>query len=405
MSEFAYKVLDAQGQSRTGTLEADSRAVAVTRLREQGWVPLGLTEKRTGGMSMELRIPGVTDRVSLKDVAVGSRQLSTMINAGLPLLRALTVLTEQTENKELAKIWDQVRSDVQVGSSFSVALGKHPKAFNRLYVAMVKAGEAGGVLDDVLLRVADTLEKQVTLRNKIRSAMTYPVMVAGLVFVILVAILIFVVPQFEVLYSDLGGSLPFPTRILIATSNVVKRFFPLVMLGFGVGIFVLRRYIKTERGRMQFDKLKLRVPIFGELFRKVAMSRFSRTLGALMRAGVPVLQSLEITQETSGNMVVSEALKDVQDSVREGETLARPLERHKVFPAMVVQMLAVGEETGAVDTMLEKVADFYDSEVDSTVEALTSLIEPLLIAMLGGVVGGILISLYLPMFRIINLIK
>lgn len=405
MSEFTYKVLDAQGQSRTGTLEADSRAVAVARLREQGWVPLDLAEKRTGGMSMEIKIPGVTNRVGLKDIAVGSRQLSTMINAGLPLLRALTVLTEQTENKELAKVWDQVRADVQTGSSFSAALGKHPKVFNRLYVAMVRAGEAGGVLDSVLLRVADTLEKQVALRNKVRSAMTYPVMVAGMVFLILVAILLFVVPQFEQLYTDLGGSLPVPTRMLLAVSDIVKRFFPILMLLGGVGIFALTRYIKTERGRRQWDKLKLRVPIFGQLFRKVAMSRFSRTFGALLRAGVPVLQSLEITQETSGNMVVAEALKDVQDSVREGESLARPLERHPVFPAMVVQMLAVGEETGAVDTMLEKVADFYDSEVDSTVEALTSLIEPLLIALLGAVVGGILISLYLPMFRIINLIK
>lgn len=405
MAEFAYKVLDKQGQSRTGTLEADNQAVAVQRLREQGWVPVSLDEQKTAGLHMELNIPGITDRVSLKDVAVSSRQLSTMINSGLPLLRALTVLGEQTENKELARIWGEVRQDVEVGASFSAALTKHPKAFNQLYVAMVRAGEAGGVLDSVLLRVADTLEKQVELRNKVKSAMTYPVMVAALVILILMAILLFVVPTFEQLYADLGGVLPLPTRILLFLSDVLKKWLIFVILG-GVGAAVLlKRYIGTDQGRMLFDRFKLKVPIFGELFRKVAMSRFSRTLGALLRAGVPVLQSLEITQDTVGNRVAAEALKDVHSSVREGESLAKPLERHPVFPPMVVQMLAVGEETGAVDNMLEKVADFYDSEVDATVTSLTSLIEPLLIAVLGGVVGGILISLYLPMFRLINLIQ
>ena len=405
MGEFTYKVLDKQGQSRTGSLEADSQAVAVARLREQGWMPVTINEKKKGGLNAELKIPGITNRVSLKDVAVSSRQLATMINSGLPLLRALTVLAEQTENKTLSKIWDDVRADVQVGQSFSQALQRHPKAFNQLYVAMVRAGEAGGVLDDVLLRVATTLEKQVELRNKVKSAMTYPVMVGALVFLILVAILLFVVPTFEQLYEDLGGALPLPTRILLFLSDVVQRFFPFLIVGIVLFAIGLRQYAGTEKGRGQLDKLKLKMPIFGELFRKVAMSRFSRTLGALLRSGVPVLQSLEITQETVGNAVVANALKDVHNSVREGESLARPLERHSVFPPMVVQMLAVGEETGAIDTMLDKVADFYDSEVESTVEALTSLIEPLLIAVLGGVVGGILISLYLPMFRIINLIE
>lgn len=405
MAEFAYKILDPQGRTRTGTLEADTEAAAITRIRQQGWTPVSLDKKKTGGLNTELKIPGLTDRIGVKDVAVASRQLATMINSGLPLLRAITVLAEQTESKALARIWDEVRADVQQGESFSAGLAKHPKAFNQLYVAMVRAGETGGVLDSVLLRIADTLEKQVELRNKVKSAMTYPVMVAALVMLILVAILLFVVPTFQQLYDDLGGTLPLPTRILLVLSDIVKRFLPLVFLGIAGFAFAMRRYVSTERGRAQFDFLKLRVPIFGELFRKVAMSRFSRTLAALLRAGVPVLQSLEITQDTVGNTVVANALKDVHASVREGESLARPLERHKVFPPMVVQMLAVGEETGAVDSMLEKVADFYDSEVDATVQSLTSLIEPLLIAVLGGVVGGILISLYLPMFRIINLIQ
>ncbi|HVE92361.1 MAG TPA: type II secretion system F family protein [Actinomycetota bacterium] len=405
MAEFAYRARDAGGGVRTGTLEADSEVAAVGRIRQEGWLPVQVLEKKTGGVKTEIRIPGIGNKISLKDVAVGSRQLATMINAGLPMLRALTVMTEQTESKPLAKVWNEVRGDVQAGSSFSAALSKHPKAFNGLYVSMVRAGETGGVLDDVLIRVADTLEKAVELRNKIKSAMTYPVMVGALVFVILMAILLFVVPTFQELYAGLGGVLPVPTRILLVISKIVRKFFPFVILAIFGGAFALRRYVATEGGRNHMDILKLKMPVFGELFRKVAMSRFSRTLGVLMRSGVPVLQSLDITSETVQNTVVARAVKDVQNSVREGESLARPLERHKVFPPMVVQMLAVGEETGAVDGMLEKVADFYDAEVDATVDALTSLIEPMLIAFLGVVVGGILISLYLPMFKIVNLIQ
>jgi type IV pilus assembly protein PilC len=386
-------------------IDADTEAHAIARLREQGWVPLELQNNKRTGLNLELKIPFLSDRISLKDVAVSSRQLATMIDAGLPLMRALSVLAEQTQSAALARTWEAVRADVQAGSSFSGALAKHPKAFTVLYVAVIRAGEAGGALDTCLLRLSDTLEKQVALRNKIRSAMTYPIMVALMVFFILTAILIFIVPTFKQLYVDLGGTLPVPTRILIFLSDVMRKAFVFVALGAGVGAWLLRRYIKTEMGRRQFDAFKLKVPIFGELFRKVAMSRFSRTLGTLLKSGVPVLQSLEITKETAGNRIVAEALEDVESSVRQGESLARPLMRHKVIPPMVVQMLAVGEETGAVDTMLEKVADFYDSEVETTVDALTSLIEPILIVILGAVVGGILISLYLPMFKLVELIQ
>lgn len=405
MAQFAYKARDLQGRSRAGTIEADDESSVVATLRQNQLLPVEIAKKRSGGISGDLKIPGVTDRISLKDVAVGSRQLATMINAGLPLLRALTVLTAQTESKQLAEKWNLVRADVQVGSSFSTALAKHPKAFNPLYVAMVRAGETGGVLDSVLLRVADTLEKQVELRNKVKSAMTYPVMVGAMVFVILLAILLFVVPTFEALYKDLGGILPLPTRILLFVSKAVKGYLIFVLIGAAGIAFGIKRSLNTEAGRALFDRVKLKAPIFGELFRKVAMSRFARTFGVLLSSGVPVLQCLEITKETVQNKVVADAIQDVSDSVREGESIARPLERHKVFPPMVVQMLAVGEETGNIDSMLEKVADFYDSEVDSSVQALTSLIEPLLVAVLGAIVGGILISLYLPMFRIINLIQ
>lgn len=405
MAEYTYKALDAQGEARTGVIEAETEAHAITTLREQGWVPLKVDAPRGGMLRASLNIPGITDRIKLKDVAVGSRQLATMIDAGLPLMRALTVLADQTQNAQLAKTWVNVRDEVQAGSTFSAALAKYPKAFTPLYVAVIRAGEAGGSLDVVLLRLADTLEKQVNLRNKIRSAMTYPVMVAIMVFAILVGILLFIVPTFQQLYVDLQGQLPLPTTLLIVASNVTRRFFPFLAVAFVAAGFALKRYVGTERGRRQWDAFKLKVPIFGELFRKVAMSRMSRTLGTLLRSGVPVLQSLEITRATVGNTVVADAIEDVESSVRQGESLARPLTRHKVIPPMVVQMLAVGEETGAVDNMLEKVATFYDSEVDATVDALTSLIEPILIVILGGVVGGILISLYLPMFKLVDLIQ
>jgi type IV pilus assembly protein PilC len=405
LAEYKYRALDNKGASRVGLLDADSEGAAIARLREQGWVPLEIDSAKRRGLSMDIKIPGLSDRINLKDVAVGSRQLATMIDAGLPLMRALSVMTEQTENKALATIWDQVRADVQAGSSFSAALAKHPKAFQALYVAVIRAGEAGGALDAVLLRLADTLEKQVALRNKIRSAMTYPIMVGLMVFLLTSAILLFIVPTFKQIYSDLGGVLPAPTRALLWISAALRKFFPLFVLAGGVGIWLLRRYVKTDRGRRQWDSLKLKFPVFGELLRKVSMSRMSRTLGTLMRSGVPVLQALEITKETVGNRIVEEAVEDVESAVRQGESLARPLLRHKVVPAMVTQMLAVGEETGAVDTMLEKVANFYDAEVDATVDALASLIEPILIVIMGAVVGGILISLYLPMFKVIDLIK
>lgn len=405
MAEYAYKALDTQGDARTGTIDAETESHAIARLREQGWVPLKLDSTAPGVLRGEVKIPFLSNRISLKDVAVGSRQLATMIDAGLPLMRALSVLTEQTQSQALARTWEAVRDEVQAGASFSAALAKHPKAFNPLYVAVVRAGEAGGALDEVLLRLADTLEKQVNLKNKIRSAMTYPVMVAVMVFAILAGILIFIVPTFEQLYIDLGGTLPFPTRVLIAASSGLRRFFPFLVPLFAGGAYAVRRYVNTDKGRHQWDMLKLRIPVFGELFRKVAMSRLARTLSTMLRSGVPVLQSLEITRETVGNRVVAEAIEDVETSVRKGDSLARPLARHKVIPPMVVQMLAVGEETGGVDTMLEKVAQFYDSEVDATVDALTSLIEPILIVFLGGVVGGILISLYLPLFKLVDLIQ
>ena len=400
---YNYKVRDRTGNVVTGELVADSEGLVVAKLREMGYTPIQVDKQKTGGMKMEINLrPG---HVKLKELAVFSRQFATMVNSGLPILRSLAILAEQTESKELAKVIGEVRVDVEQGSSLSQAIVRHPKAFNDLYIAMVKAGEAGGVLDMVLLRVAEQIEKEVSLRHRIKSAMTYPVVVVIMVTLIMMAMLLFVVPQFQAIYSQLGGVLPFPTRILLGISNGVRKYW-FIVLGAGIGgVIALKRYKKTENGRAKIDAIMLKIPVFGGLFHKTALSRFASTLGMLMKAGVPILQALDIVTETVNNRVISRAVVDVQSSVREGESIARPLGKHPVFPPMVVQMLAVGEETGAVDAMLEKVSEFYDDEVTATVDALTSLIEPLLIAFIGGAVGAAVIALYMPMFNIINLVK
>jgi type IV pilus assembly protein PilC len=294
---------------------------------------------------------------------------------------------------------------VEQGLSLSAAMGKHPKAFNNLFIAMVKAGETGGVLDDVLLSLADQIETEVELRRKIKSAMTYPIVVVCLVMLILGAMLLFVVPQFETIYASLDSQLPLPTRVLLSISDAFRTYWYLVALGAVGAMFAFRRYKRTDAGRARVDAVKIKVPVFGPLFHKVALARFSATLGMLLRSGVPILQALDNVKETVNNRVIGAAVDDVKFSVREGESIARPLGRHKVFPTMVVQMMAVGEETGAVDTMLDKVSEFYNNEVTATVDALTSLIEPLLIAVIGGAVGAAVIALYMPMFNIINIIK
>jgi len=399
---YDYKVRDRSGALITGQLAGDSEALVLQRLREMGMTPVEV-KKANAGMKMEINLrPG---RVKLKQISVFCRQFATMVNSGLPILRALAILADQTDNTEFAKVLIQVRTDVENGSSLSAAMGKHPKAFNNLFISMVKAGEAGGVLDDVLLNLADQIEKEVELRRQIKSAMTYPVVVVALVVLILGAMLLFVVPQFETIYTQLGGQLPLPTRILLGVSSAVRNYWYIVALLAGVGGFLFRRYKRTDAGRARVDAAKIRVPVFGPLFHKVALARFASTLGMLLRAGVPILQALDNVKETVNNRVIADAVDDVKTSVREGESIARPLSKHKVFPPMVVQMLAVGEETGAVDTMLDKVADFYNNEVTATVEALTSLIEPLLIAVIGGCVGAAVIALYMPIFNIINLLK
>ncbi len=401
---FAYKVKDREGQVHSGEMEGSSQSAVTKALRDRGFQPLAVDEKKDSALQKEIRIPGLTDRIKLKEVAIFSRQFATMINAGLSLLRALNILAEQTPNKAFARTIIEVKNDVERGTSLSAAMEKHPKAFNRLYTSMVKAGEVGGVLDDTLVRLADTLESQVELRAKIKSAMMYPIAVFGLVIMIVAAMLMFIVPMFEDLYADLGGELPVPTKMLLAVSKVVTSYWwALMIVTFG-SLFMFRRWIATDSGRTTFDKIKLKLPIFGNLVHKTAIARFAHTLASLTKTGVPILQAMDIVAETSGNAVVSAAVLDVKASVREGESIAKPLESHSIFPPMVVQMIAVGEETGALDTMLEKIGSFYDQEVQTMVDGLTSLIEPLLIVVLGATVGGMLISLYMPMFNVINLI-
>ncbi|MGH9284366.1 MAG: type II secretion system F family protein [Acidimicrobiales bacterium] len=400
---YAYRVRDRQGKLLEGTIEAESTTLVANKLRQMGYVPIAIDRKDENAFKKELKLFG--QKVKLKDLAIFSRQFATMINSGLSLLRSLYILADQTENKMLARVLVEVRQDVEKGASLSQALNKHPKVFSRLYVSMVRAGEIGGVLDSVLMRLSATLEKQVELRNKVRSAMTYPVAVLSLCLLIVTAMLLFIVPIFEGLYTDLGGTLPLPTRILLVISKLMKLIVPFSIVGAVVGTFLFRRWIRTDKGRYAWDSAKLRPPIFGKLVQKTAIARFSRTLAALLRSGVPILESLEIVAETVSNAVMARAIKDVQMAVKGGDSIARPLHQHKIFPPMVVQMIAVGEETGAVDDMLDKIADFYEAEVEATVNALTSLLEPVLIVFLGGAVGGMVVSLYMPMFNIIKLIK
>jgi type IV pilus assembly protein PilC len=401
---YQYKVKDRQGRLLEGSLEAESTTLVVNRLRQMGYVPIAIDAKDDTGLQKELNL-SFGGKPKMKDIAVFSRQFATMINSGLSLLRALYILADQTENKQLCTVIDHVRQDVEKGASLSQALSRHPKVFTRLYVAMVRAGETGGVLDSVLLQLASVIEKQVELRRKIKSAMTYPTVVFALCLLIVTAMLLFIVPTFKNIYSQLNGTLPVLTRVLIKISEIFKSFFPVFFL-LGIGAVVgFKRWVRTDHGREIWDRVKLRAPVFGKLVHKTALTRFSQTLSVLLRSGVPILEALEITSETVNNTVLANAVKDVQSGVKTGESMAKPLGTHKVFPPMVVQMIAVGEETGAVDTMLDKIGEFYNQEVEATVNALTSLLEPLLIVMLGGCVGGMVIALYMPMFNIIKLIK
>jgi type IV pilus assembly protein PilC len=403
---YQYSVRDRSGKLVSGTIDADSQGAVAVRLKQMGYSPVSIEEKRGSGKGMRMELPTLRrKKVKLKDLAVFSRQFATMINSGLSLLRALNILAEQTENPELARVITEVRNDVETGNSLSAAMAKHPNAFPPLMINMCRAGEVGGFLDHVLLQIAESYEAETKLRATIKSAMTYPVVVGLIATVAVIGMLLFVVPVFEKMFKDMGGTLPAPTRVLVFLSHTMQWLVPLGAVALVAGTIAYKKNKHRTGLRSILDPLRLKMPVFGMLFRKVALARFSRNLGTMMHAGVPILQSLDIVADTTGNIVLERALRDVQESVRSGESLTGPLAKHPVFPPMVVQMMAVGEETGALDTMLSKIAEFYDDEVKSTTEALTSLIEPLMIAGMGSVIGAMIVALYMPIFKIMDLVN
>jgi type IV pilus assembly protein PilC len=401
---YEYSVRDRNGKVVSGQLEAESKAAVATKLKSMGYAPLSISEFNPG-MKREIKLPKLGSKVKLKDIAVMSRQFATMISSGLSLLRALDILAQQTQNPDLAKVLGEVRNDVEVGTALSVALAKHETIFPPLMVNMVRAGEVGGFLDAVMLQLAENFEAEVKLKSKIKSAMTYPVVVFVMAIIAVVGMLLFIVPVFAKMFDTLGGELPAPTKLLVLLSQILKFGAPFFIVG-GIAAFIVWNRIKhTERVRDFVDPLKLRMPVFGVLFQKIALSRFARNLGTMMHSGVPILQALEIVADTTGNSVVGKAVRDVQDSVRQGESITAPLDRHPVFPPMLVQMMAVGEDTGQLDGMLHKISEFYDQEVEATTESLTALIEPLMIGVLGGIVGAMIIALYMPIFKVFDLVK
>ena len=402
-TQYSYKVRDTQGRLSEGKVEAVSEAAVADKLRAMGYVPLDVRPANVG-MQREIKL-GMKKRVKTRDLAVFSRQFATMIDAGLTLIRALNIMAEQSESEELRRVLRGVKQDVESGMSLSASLAQSPEVFPPLMVSMTKAGEAGGFLDTSMRQIADNFEAEVKLRGKIKAALTYPVVVFILAILMCVAMLIFVVPVFEDMFTDLGGELPLPTQILVWLSNAMKFIIPFAIVFFICFTLWWRKYSHTERVRNVVDPAKLKLPVFGKLFQKLALTRFSRNFGTLLSAGVPILQSIEIVSETTGSIVISRALKEVQESVRRGESVAGPLAEHDVFPPMVVQMIASGEEAGAIDQMLMKVADFYDSEVEAMTESLTALIEPLMIAFLGGIVGSMIVALYMPIFSVFDLIE
>ena len=403
MATFAYKARSRQGEILEDEIEGNDAMSVATTLRQQGLLVIDIKEQSVG----QKDILEPFKKVKLNDLVVFTRQFATMINAGLPIVRALYVLSEQTSNKKLKETLDDVRKEVEAGLALSEALEKHPKVFSRLYTEMVRAGEIGGILDDVFLRVAGQLEKDQELRRKVKSALTYPIVVLVLAILAASFMLIFIVPIFAQMFEDLGGTLPLPTRIAMGLSDVMTSIWGvLVYAGMIGGVIFFLRWRKTENGRKAVDPAMLKIPArIGDIVQKVALARFARTLGTLSAAGVPILQSLEITATSSGNYVIEKALLKSREAIREGLPIYQPLESEWVFPPMVTRMIAVGEETGDIDGMLAKIAQFYESEVDAAVKALTSIIEPLMIVVVGAIVGGIIVAMYLPMFQIFELIE
>jgi type IV pilus assembly protein PilC len=385
-----------KGRVLKGQLDAVDERIARIQLKRRN---IDVTKLKPKPKDLFANISFLQPKVTAKDIVVFTRQFSTMIDAGLPLVQGLNMLAEQTQNKTFKRILSQVTKDVEGGSTLAEALNKHPRVFDSLFVNLVAAGEVGGILDTILQRLAAYIEKAEKLKSQIKGAMTYPAVVVGIALIVIGVIMIFVIPVFQDMFSSFGKALPAPTQLVVNLSNFTKSNIHWMILGLIVFVFLFRRYRRTDSGKRNIDNILLRLPIIGELIRKVAVARFTRTLGTMLKSGVPILDALDITARTAGNVIVEEVILDARSSIAEGQTIAEPLSESIIFPGMVTQMISVGESTGALDVMLEKIADFYDDEVDATVAAMTSMLEPLLMLFLGGSIGGLVIAMYLPIFQ------
>ncbi|MBI3804474.1 MAG: type II secretion system F family protein [Nitrospirae bacterium] len=395
MATFVWTGKTRQGTIQKGELAANNREEVIALLRKENILVTSIQQK-----ARELKLPGFGGKISDKDIVIFTRQFATMIDAGLPLVQCLEILSSQCDNPMLAKAVGEVRGDVEGGSTYADALRKHPKVFDDLYVNMVAAGEAGGILDTILNRLAKHIEKSMKLKKQIKSAMVYPSTIMGVAGIVIVVLLVWVIPIFAQMFTDFGGTLPALTQFVIDLSHFMQRNIIKIVLGLGLAVYGFKKYYRTPAGRKNVDKFALKVPVIGDLIRKAAVAKFTRTLGTLIASGVPILEGLGIVAKTSGNKIIEEALMNARQSISEGKTISDPLGKEKVFPPMVVQMIAVGETTGALDAMLGKIADFYDDEVDAAVSALTSLLEPMLMVFLGITIGTIVIAMYLPIFKL-----
>jgi type IV pilus assembly protein PilC len=401
MALFSYKVRSPQGNVLTGTMEASEQRMVVDRLRRQRFIVLEIGEIKKNALKDALdAINLFKKRVKQKDLVLFSRQLSTLIGAGVPIVQGLTILLNQIDNPAFKKVVTAVREDIESGTSITEALSRHPLVFGELYVNMVRAGELGGILDIILERLSGYLEASATLRGKIKSAMVYPAVISLVAGGVTGFLLIFVVPAFVKIFQQAGAQLPLPTQLLLMFSQFLKRYIILLIIGLVAFIVGLRQYYRTEAGSMRIDTLLLKLPIFGILLKKVAVAKFTRTFGTLVKSGVPILQALETVAKTSGNRVIENAVLQAKEAIREGERISEPLRTSGAFPPMVTQMISVGEETGNLDAMLAKIAEFYEQEVDSAVSGLTSMIEPVVIVFMGAIIGAIAIAMYMPMFQL-----
>jgi type IV pilus assembly protein PilC len=401
MPVFEYTARNTKGDIQKGQLDVASKDDVTAYLRKNRLILVSLRE---APKQMQLKLP-FGGGIKTRDIVIFTRQFATMINAGLPLVQSLGILAVQSENKDLKEITKQVVFDVESGNTLADAMSKHPRAFSQLYVNMVAAGESGGILDTILLRLATFLEKNDALVRKVKSAMVYPGVIISVAVIAVAVLLIFVIPTFQSMFASVNLELPLPTRIVIGLSEILTGYWWLILGVIGAVVFAFNRYYQTSAGRKQIDGWLLNAPVLGDLLRKSTVSRFTRTLGTLISSGVNILEGLEITAKTAGNRVIHDAVMEARSSIAGGETIAAPLEKSKVFPAMVISMISVGEQTGGLDTMLSKIADFYDEEVDVAVGALLSLMEPIMIVILGVIVGGMVVAMYLPIFDMMNAIQ